>query len=55
MFWVSINSIKRFVYPDSLSCVSHSIDSFTVAIKNIKNIHAVSASQIADILHFNDN
>ena len=27
----------------------------TVAIKNIKNVHAVSTSQIADILHFNDN
>ena len=27
----------------------------TVAIKNIKNMHAVSTNQIADILHFNDN
>ena len=26
----------------------------TVAIKNIKNMHAVSTNQIADILHFND-
>ena len=25
-----------------------------VAIKNIKNIHAVSTNQIADVLHFND-
>ena len=28
---------------------------FTVAIKNIRNIHAISTNQIADILHFNDN
>ena len=27
----------------------------TVAIKNIKNMHAVSTNQIADILHFNNN
>ena len=26
----------------------------TVAIKNIKNMHAVSTNQIADILHFNN-
>ena len=26
-----------------------------VAIKNIRNMHAVSTNQIADILHFNDN
>ena len=26
----------------------------TVAIKNIRNMHAVSTNQIADILHFND-
>ena len=34
--------------------VSHSIDICTVAIKNIRNMHAVSTNQIADILHFND-
>ena len=41
--------------PASLSCVSYSIDICTVAIKNIRNMHAVSTNQIADILHFNDN
>ena len=33
---------------------SHSIDICTVPIKNIKNMHAVSTNQIADILHFNN-
>ena len=46
---------KCFVYPASLSFVSHSIDICTVAIKNLRNMHAVSTSQIADILHFNYN
>ena len=27
----------------------------TVAVKNIRNMYAVSTNQIADILHFNDN
>ena len=36
------------------SCVSHSIDICTVAIKNIRNMHAGSTNQIADILHYND-
>ena len=31
------------------------IDICMVAIKNIRNMHAVSTNQIADILHFNDN
>ena len=44
-----------YVCPASLSCISHSIDIWTVAIKNIRNIHAVSINQIADILHFKDN
>ena len=35
-------------------CVSHSIDICTVALKNIRNMQAVSTNQIADILHFND-
>ena len=34
--------------------LSHSIDICRVAIKKIGNMHAVSANQIADILHFND-
>ena len=41
-------------YPALLSRVSHSIDIWNVAIKNIRNMHAVSNNQIADILHFND-
>ena len=36
-----------------LSRVSNSIDICTVAIKNIRNMHAVSTNQNADILHFN--
>ena len=36
-----------------LSCVSHFIDIRSVAIKNIRNMHAVSTNQIADIVHFN--
>ena len=43
-----------FCVSPSLSCVSHSIDTCTVAIRNIGNLHAVSTNQIADILHFND-
>ena len=39
------------MYPAWLSCISHSIDISTVAIKNIRNMHAVSTNQIADILH----
>ena len=46
---------KCFVYPASLSCVSHAIDICTVAIKNIRNMQAVSTNQITYILHFNDN
>ena len=39
----------------SLSCVSHSIDICTVAIKNIRNMDAVSTNKIGDIMHFNDS
>ena len=46
---------KCIAYPARLSCDSHSIDICTVAIKNVKNIHAVSTNQIPGILHFNDN
>ena len=45
---------KCFVYPASLSCVSHSINICTVAVKYIRNIHTVSIDQLAGILHFND-
>ena len=37
-----------------LSRQCYSIDICTVVIKNIRNVHAVSTSQIANILHFSD-
>ena len=37
-----------------ISCVLHSIDISTVAIRNIRYMHAVSTNKIANILHFND-
>ena len=40
---------KCFVYPASISCISNAIDIGTVAIKNIRNMHAVSTNQITDI------
>ena len=46
MFVLSYYKLKCFVYPASLSCVSHSIYICTVAIKNIRNMHTVSASQV---------
>ena len=46
---------KCFMYPASLSCVSHSIDVCTVAVRGIGSVHAVSTNQIADILHFSGN
>ena len=54
MYVLGWYKFKCFVYPASLSCVSHSIDICTVAIQNIKNMHAVSTNEIADILHFNN-
>ena len=38
-----------------ISCVSHPIDICTVAIENIRNMHAVSTNKTVDILKFNDN
>ena len=38
-----------------MTMVSHSIDIYTVVIKNIKTMHVLSTNQIADILHYNDN
>ena len=52
---VFFSLVKCFVYPASLSCVSHCIDICTEAIKNIKKMHAASINKIADILHINDN
>ena len=43
---------KCFAYLAKLSCVSNLIDICTAAIKKFRNIHAVSANQVADILHF---
>ena len=43
-----------FAYFAWLSCVSHSIDICTVAIKNMRNTIVVSTNQMADILDFND-
>ena len=37
-----------------LTCVLHSADVCTVAIKNIKNMHTDSANRTVDILYFND-
>ena len=54
MYVLGSCKFKCFLYPASFP-VSHSIDICTVAIKNIKNMHAVSTNQLADILHFNDN
>ena len=55
MYVLGSCKFKCFVYLAQLSCVSYYIDICTVAIKNIKNMYAVSTSQIADILHFKDN
>ena len=47
--------IHMFCISASLSCPSHSIDICAVVIKKkIRNMHAVSTNQFADILHFND-
>ena len=55
MYVIGYCKFKYFVYPASLFYVLHSTDICTVAIKNIKNMHAVSTNQNADILRFNDN
>ena len=51
MFQVSANS-NVFYTPPSFSAFH--IDVCTVAVKNIKNMHAVSTNQMAGIFHFND-
>ena len=43
MFCISHLASMRFIF--------HNIS--TVAIKNIRNIHAGSTNEIADVLHFN--
>ena len=52
MYVLGYYKFKCLVHPASLSCVSHSIDICTVAIKDIRNMHAVSTNQIADIFLF---
>ena len=52
MYVLGWYKFKCCVYPNSLAYVSHSTD---ITIKNVKNMHAVSTNQIADILPFNDN
>ena len=47
MFQVSINSNNLYIPPTFHIC--------TVAIKTIRNMHAVSLNQIEETLHFNDN
>ena len=55
MYVLGQYKFKCFAYPTKLSCVSYIIDFCTVAIENVRNMHAVITNQIADILHFNDN
>ena len=55
MYALDWYKFKCFAHLALLSCVSHSIDICTVAIKNIRNMHALSTNQIAGILQFNDN
>ena len=40
---------KCLAYAALLSCVLHPIDMCTVAIKNIRNMHAVLTNQIAGV------
>ena len=54
MYVLGLCKFKCFVYSTKFSCVSHSIDTCTVVIKNIRNMHAVSTNHIADIMHFNN-
>ena len=55
MYVLGSYKFKCFVYLSSLPWISHSIDVCTVVNKNIRNMHAVSTNQNADILNFNDN
>ena len=52
MYVIGQYKFKCFIYPVLLACVSHSADISTVAIKNIRNMHAVSTNQIADFFAF---
>ena len=55
MYVLGQYKFKCFVVHAQLSFVSHSIDIYTVSIKNIRIIHGFSTNQIAKILHFNDS
>ena len=48
MYGLGYHKYQCFVYPTSLSRVSHPIDICTVAINSIRNIHALSTNQITD-------
>ena len=50
LVWIQMFCIYRLGFLRS----THSIDIYTAAIKNIRNMHALSSNQSADILHFND-
>ena len=54
MYVLVKHKFRCFVYPTSLSCVSQFIDICTVAIKSIRNTHAVPLNKIGNISHFND-
>ena len=44
-----------FAFPVQPLSVSHSTDVCTAEVKNIRNMHVLSANQISDIFQFNDN
>ena len=46
MYGLGYYKFQCFVYPASLSCVSHPINIGTVAINNIRNMQALSTNQI---------
>ena len=46
---------NNLFFATSILRAIHSIDIYTVKIKNIRNMLAVLTNQIADIWHFNDN
>ena len=46
---------NELFFPVSILHAIHSIDIFTVKVKNIRNIHALLTKQTTDIWHFNDN
>ena len=43
-----------FAFPAHLSCISHSIDIFIAAIKNVSDMNSVSTNQCTAIFHFDN-